>query len=123
MLLFYKKVIKDLQVCGFELNPYNQYVANKIFRREQMTITWHVDDLKMSQGPKRNYQVCVVSYLLHEQNEKPDEDNWGMLKHILRYLKGMRYLKFKFTVETLNAIKSRVGASYNVHSLGVMSHD
>ena len=33
---------------GFEVNPYDPCVANKKVNGEQMTVTWHVDDLKVS---------------------------------------------------------------------------
>ena len=33
---------------GFELNPYDPCVANKTINGSQMTVTWHVDDLKVS---------------------------------------------------------------------------
>lgn len=37
----------DLKEFGFELNPYNSCVANKMMNRMQMTLTWYVDDLKV----------------------------------------------------------------------------
>ena len=33
---------------GFEINPYNPCVVNKIVNGHEMTICWHVDDLKVS---------------------------------------------------------------------------
>ena len=33
---------------GFEINPYNPCVANKMVKGSQMTVIWHVDDLKIS---------------------------------------------------------------------------
>ena len=48
-LLFYKKLRGDLESMGFEINPYNPCVANKIVNDHQMTIIWHVDCLKISQ--------------------------------------------------------------------------
>ena len=33
---------------GFEVNPYNPCVTNKTVNESQMTVTWHVDDLKIS---------------------------------------------------------------------------
>ena len=33
---------------GFEVNPYDPCVANKMVNGHQMTIRWHVDDLKVS---------------------------------------------------------------------------
>ena len=47
-LLFYKRLRSDLENMGFEVNPYNPRVANKMVSRSQMTICWHVDDLKVS---------------------------------------------------------------------------
>ena len=37
-----------MQSYGFELNPYAPCVANKMFDGKQLTICWHVDDLKAS---------------------------------------------------------------------------
>jgi hypothetical protein len=47
-LLFYKKLVANLESDGFVLNPYDPYVANKVVDRKQMTICWQVDDLKVS---------------------------------------------------------------------------
>ncbi len=47
-LLFYKKLRKDLESEKFEVNPYDPCVANKIINGNQMTVSWHVNDLKVS---------------------------------------------------------------------------
>jgi hypothetical protein len=47
-LLFYLKLLKDQEGNGFKLNPYDPCVANKMVNGKQFTITWHVDDLKLS---------------------------------------------------------------------------
>jgi hypothetical protein len=47
-LLFYLKLLKDLEGNGFKLNPYDPCVANKMVNGKQFTMTWHVDDLKLS---------------------------------------------------------------------------
>jgi hypothetical protein len=47
-LLFYRKLVADLRSIGFELNPYDPCVANKVIDGEQMTICWHIDDLFIS---------------------------------------------------------------------------
>ena len=44
---------KDLEEIGFEFNPYDPCVANMMVRGEQLTVTFHVDDLKAShKNPK-----------------------------------------------------------------------
>ncbi len=47
-LLFYKKLVSNLESTGFKLNPYNPCVANKTANGTQMTVCWHVDNLKVS---------------------------------------------------------------------------
>jgi hypothetical protein len=47
-MLFYRRLVKDLETYGFEVNPYDPCVANKIVGGTQMTVSWHVDDLKVS---------------------------------------------------------------------------
>jgi hypothetical protein len=47
-LLFYKKLVGELENLGFKLNPYDPCVANMTVNRTQMTVCWHVDDLKVS---------------------------------------------------------------------------
>ena len=47
-LLFYRKLQSELENHGFKVNPYDPCVANKMINGKQMTVTWYVDDLKIS---------------------------------------------------------------------------
>jgi hypothetical protein len=47
-LLFYQKLVSELRLMGFIINPYNPCVANKIVDRNQLALRWHVDDLVIS---------------------------------------------------------------------------
>ena len=47
-LLFYKKLIKELKEMGFEINPYDPCMGNKLVCEKQMTVRWHVNDLMIS---------------------------------------------------------------------------
>ena len=49
-LLFYKRLRNDLEDRGFVVNPYDPYVTNKMVYGAQMTVCWHVDDLKSPTG-------------------------------------------------------------------------
>ena len=54
-MLFYCKLTKALLSYGFELNLYNPCVVNKMVNVKQLTICWHVDNLKSSHiDPKVN---------------------------------------------------------------------
>ena len=46
-LLFYIKFVENLKSIGFQLNPYDPCVANKIVDVAQLTVVWHVDNLKV----------------------------------------------------------------------------
>merc|ERR1711966_624925 len=60
-LLFYRKLRADLEDMGFEVNPYDPCVANKIGNGSQCTIVWHADDLKVSHKDE-----AVVTYFAQE---------------------------------------------------------
>ena len=61
-MLFYCKLTKALLSYGFELNPYDPCVVNKMVNSEQLTVCWHVDDLKSSHiNPKVNNEFLQWS--------------------------------------------------------------
>ena len=45
-LLYYLKFRGDLEAIGFQVNPYDPCVVNRIVKNRQHTVIWHVDDLK-----------------------------------------------------------------------------
>ena len=47
-LLFCKKFVTDIKSISFEINPHNPCVANKLIDGKQITICWHIDDVKAS---------------------------------------------------------------------------
>jgi hypothetical protein len=65
-ILYYKKFRKDIEEIGFEVNPYDICVANRMVNGKQHTVTWHVDDLKSSHvDPKVNDEFakwCEKTY-------------------------------------------------------------
>ena len=47
-LWFYQKLKVDLESYSFIVNPYDLCIANVMINGKQMTVTWHVDNLKVS---------------------------------------------------------------------------
>ena len=70
--------------------------------------------LFMATRSRRDIQMAVA--FLTTRVRSPDEDDWGKLKRILKYLNGTRYLKLKLTVKSLGVVKWYVDGSHNVHS-------
>jgi hypothetical protein len=64
-LLFWEDLTECLKEQGYELNPYDSCVANKIVDGKQCTILWHVDDLKISHEDQE-----VVEGVLRFLNER-----------------------------------------------------
>jgi hypothetical protein len=55
-----------------------------------------------------------VSFLTIRVN-RPDEDDWGELKRLLRYIRGTIYMPLILRADSLNIIKWWVDASYATH--------
>ena len=61
-LIFYKKPRKKLEAYSFVINIYDLCVANDMIESHQMTVKWHMDDLKVSHNDP--YQITkFASYL------------------------------------------------------------
>ena len=69
-LLWYNNLAATLVNLGFEINPYDPCVANKVINGKQCTICWYVDDLKISHVEK-----AVVESII-----KALEDVYGKMK-------------------------------------------
>ena len=48
-MLFYNNLSRHLDEIGFEINPYDPYVANMTINSSQITIFWDFGDPKVSQ--------------------------------------------------------------------------
>ena len=59
VMMFYNRLVVDLESVGFELNPYDPCVANNTINGQQFTAIWHVEDLKVSQ----KYPKQVTKFL------------------------------------------------------------
>ena len=60
-MLWYNLYVDTLKELGFELNPYDKCVANKIINGTQCTMCWYVDDNKLS-----HKDPAVVQQVLDE---------------------------------------------------------
>jgi hypothetical protein len=57
--LFWQNLSSFLIAEGFEMNPYDECVVNKIINGKQCTMVWHVDDLKISHVEEQVTQEIV----------------------------------------------------------------
>jgi hypothetical protein len=61
MMKFYRKLISELNEMGFEVNPYDPCIVNKILNGSQMTTQWHVDDLMISHSSGK----AISKFIMH----------------------------------------------------------
>jgi hypothetical protein len=47
-ILLYLKLVLDLELKDFNINPYDSCITNKMIEGNRFTVTWHVNDLKLS---------------------------------------------------------------------------
>ena len=58
-LLFCQKLVRDLEAQEFIINQYDLCVANKIINGKQMTLVWHVDDMKISHEDPQEVTIQI----------------------------------------------------------------
>jgi hypothetical protein len=63
--LFWEKLFGKLLEWGFEPNPYDSCVVNKMINGKQCTIGWHVDDLRIS-----HVDAKVVDHIIDLMSEE-----------------------------------------------------
>ena len=52
-MLWYRKFRNDLEGVGFIFNPYDPCIANRMIKKKQQTIRFHVDDIMSSHANKK----------------------------------------------------------------------
>jgi len=78
LVLFYKKLVTSLKENGFELNPYDPCVANKMVEDKVLIICFHMDDCKISH--ESNPVVENTISWLKEDYKVLFEDGLGAMK-------------------------------------------
>ena len=79
-LLFYLNILESLTSIGFVLNPYDSCVANNIFDRHQLTVVWHVDDLKILHQ-NENVVMRMITWLRKTYEVLFDDRTGAMTFH------------------------------------------
>jgi len=64
-MLFWRTLTAKLVEMGFEINPHDRCVANKLIDGKQCTILWHVDDITVS-----HCNAQVVTEVVNELQEE-----------------------------------------------------
>ncbi len=124
MIPYLKNVIAEFQevISGKSPTP----AANNLFKirdqkdakplEEKRALAFHhmvAQLLFMATRARRDIQTAVA--FLTTLVKDPDEDDWGKLKRVLKYLNGTKYLKLNLSIDNLGVLKWFVDGSHNVH--------
>eukprot|EP00957_Ditylum_brightwellii_P210976 15365620-Ditylum_brightwellii.AAC.2 len=115
-LLFYNKLVGDLKELGFEVNPYDQCIANLMIRGKQMTICWHVENLKISHIDSR--EVTKMLDILQKKYGKMKTTRGKVHNYIgmtLNFRKRgkVRIGMVKYTKEIIETFPEKIEGSVN----------
>jgi hypothetical protein len=115
-ILFWKNLSGFLIQNGFELNPYDECVANKVIDGKQCTIVWHVDDLKIShEDPNVTNSIVDLLQQKYGSDEAPVTVTHGKCHDYLGMTldystKGKVIINMdKYVEELLNDVSDELG--------------
>jgi hypothetical protein len=83
---------------------------------EERVLVFHhmvVQLLYMCMRAQQDIQMVVA--FLSTRAKSPDEDSWGNLKRIPKYLNRTKYLRLKLSVNSLGMLNWYIDGSHNVH--------
>ena len=96
-LLFYRKFVRDLTTIGFELKPYDPCVTNKTINGKQLTLVWHVDNIKASHVEAE--AVTRMAKWLRKIYERLFKDGSGKIKLCRGKVHDYLGMKLDYTIK------------------------
>jgi hypothetical protein len=87
----------------------------KVLPEEQAVHFHHTVAQILFVSKRARPNISTAISFLSTRVKQPDEDDWGKLKRVLKYLKGTRHMKLNLTVDSMNSIHWWVDASYGTH--------
>eukprot|EP00804_Cyclotella_cryptica_P008702 CCRYP_018543-RA/>CCRYP_018543-RA protein AED:0.42 eAED:0.42 QI:0/0/0/1/1/1/2/0/192 len=110
-----KKIEKIFEDFPEEVDP-EETERLKKYLPEEMAQHFHhsvAQLLYIATRVRHDIQTAVA--FLTTRVKRPDEDDWGKLKRVLKYLKGTKHMCLTLSVEDMSVICWWVNASYNTH--------
>jgi hypothetical protein len=83
--------------------------------QERRTAFHHTVAQLLFMSTRSSWDIQTAVAFLTTRVKAPDEDDWGKLKRVLKYLNGTKHLKPTLSVEDLGLLKWYMDGSHNVH--------
>jgi hypothetical protein len=71
---------------------------------ESQAIAYHHTTVQLLFLSQVCHDIKTTVAFLTTRVKTPDEDNWGKLKRVIKYLNGTRYLKLTLSAESLSIL-------------------
>ena len=91
------------------------YGKTQYLPEEQAHIFQHMVEQLMFTSDRESQDINMAVSLLITIVKKLDEENWGKLKRVLKYLKGTREMKLTLSVGDMSVVKWWIDALYAAH--------
>ena len=82
---------------------------------EQQALVFHHTAAQLLFLSCTRHDIQTAVAFLTTRVKAPNEDDWGKLKRILKYLNGTKFLKLRLYADTLSVIQWYVDASHQTH--------
>ena len=97
-MICYEKLSKDLQAMGSVINPYDPCIANNTVNSKKITVSWHVDNLKLSHLDEREVTKLIKGLeVLYGEVRVTEGNKHGYLRMDLYFINKV---KFKLIILT-----------------------
>jgi hypothetical protein len=103
--LFWQKLSIELVQWGFEVNPYDRCVSNKMVGGKHLTVGWHANDLKISQADSKVVDLFIEDMESEFGKETPLSKSRGKVHDYLGMILDFT-VKGKLTVNMILYIKT-----------------
>ena len=100
----------------FDIQPDNDNNKKRLSETEASQFQPIAQLLFQCMRSRRDIQT-PVSFLTTRVRE-PDQDDWGKLVRVLRYLEGTKHMKLYLSIDDMSSIHWWVNASYGTHHDG-----
>ena len=64
-LLYYQHFVADIHGISFKLNPYDPCVANKLVDGNQLTLIWHIDNIRHCIAASKSSPTSLSGSMKH----------------------------------------------------------
>jgi hypothetical protein len=124
MITYLKNVIEQFpeEISGRALSLAAEHLLSvrdeskvRVLEEERALAFHHTVAQLLFMCTRAQQDIQTAAPFLTTRVKSPDNNDWGKLNRVLKYLNGTKYLKLRLSVENVEMLKWYVDGSHNVH--------